>query len=373
MPSLIAVVPLGLERLAAKEIRALGGGIGKTEVGTARVAFEGPEDAVYRANLQLRLAERIVRPICEGYAPDFDLLAEVLRQVDWAKELPRDLPLRVVASARACRLYHTGAIEDCVRTTLEHAGIRCPAPDPEHRGPVVTLDLRGTGNRWAVALDTTGRALHRRGYRLKTAKAPLRENLAAALLLAAGWTGTTPLLDPACGAGTIAIEAALLARRRAPGLGRPFLFQHLPGFDPERWAALVQDAEARESAVGCPSLEGADATAGAIRAAKDNARRAGVLDILALRQRAIEDTPKVDGPGLVLANLPFGLRVDGGDDLPAQWARWGDRLRERRAGWRLLLLAPGRELAEAAGARARPLIRFPHGGVDVGLYDATGA
>ncbi len=372
MPPLIAVVPLGIERLAAREIRTLGGGIGKTTTEPGRVSFEGPPDALYRANLNLRIAERILRPVVDGYAPDFEHLSDLLRGVDWARSLPSNMPLRVATSARACRLYHTGAIEDCVRDALQRAGQRNAAPSQDHRGPVATLDLRGTGNRWSIALDTTGRGLHRRSYRLRTAKAPLRENLAAALLFAAGWTGDGPLLDPACGAGTIAIEAALLARRRASGLARSFLFEHLPGFDADRWQALLTEAQAADSADRCPSIEATDAAAGAVRATKDNAKRARVLDVVRIQRRTIEDTPTADGPGTVICNPPFGLRVGGGDDLPARWAGWGATLRERRPGWRLLLLAPGRALAQAAGAQGKPLIRFSHGGVDVGLWDATG-
>ena len=372
MQPLIAVVPLGLERLAAREIRALGGGIGKTVTEPGRVAFQGPADAKYRANLHLRISERILVPVAEGYAPDFELLADLLRDVEWARQLPPKLPLRVVVSARACRLFHTGAIEERVRAALERCGQHRPPPDAEYRGPVVTIDLRGTGNRWLVAVDSTGRGLHRRSYRLRTAKAPLRENLAAALLFAAGWTGDVPFLDPTCGAGTIAIEAALLARRRASGLDRPFLFEHMPGFDRDRWQALVEAARARESTEACPTLEGADLAAGSLRAARDNAQRAGVLDVLRLHQRPLEDTPADEGSGLILCNPPFGLRVDAGDDLPARWAEWGRVLRERRPSWRRLMLAPGRRLAEAAGANGKALIRFPHGGVDVGLWDITG-
>lgn len=372
MQPLIAVVPLGLERLAAREIRALGGGVGKTKPEPGRVAFQGPADAVYRANLHLRISERILRPLVEGYAPDFEHLVDLLRDVPWGDVLPPKLPLRVVVSARACRLFHTGAIEERLRAALERCGQDRPPPGPEHRGPSLTIDLRGTGNRWLVALDTTGRGLHRRSYRLRTAKAPLRENLAAALLFASGWEGDTPFLDPFCGAGTIAIEAALRARRRPPGLGRPFLFEELPGFDRDRWRALVEAAQEAESTGSCPPIDGADLAAGAVRAARDNGKRAGVLDVLTLHQRTIEDTPPDEGEGLILCNPPFGLRLEAGDDLPARWAGWGALLRERRPGWRRLMLAPGRRLAEAAGARGKALIRFPHGGVDVGLWDVGG-
>jgi putative N6-adenine-specific DNA methylase len=371
MQPLIAVAPLGLEKLAAREIRALGGGIGKTKVEPTRVTFQGPADAVYRANLHLRLAHRILRPVVDGYAPDFEQMSDLVRGADWAAVLPRDLPLRMSVSTKACRLYHTGAIEECVREALVKSGIPALAPDEDYKGPAATVDLRGSGNRWVIAVDTSGRGLHRRSYRRRTGKAPLRENLAAALLFASGWTGKTPFLDPFCGAGTIAIEAALLARNRAPGLDRDFVFEHAPYFDAERWGQLIEAARARESIEGCPPIEASDQAGGAMRAAQENGTRAGVLDVLRLERRPVEDIPAVEGPGLIIANPPFGVRIEGIADLAGAWKKWGDLLRERRPGWRILLLAPGRELAEAAGATARPLIRFPHGGIDVGLYEVA--
>lgn len=368
MRQLIAVVPLGLERLAAREIRTLGGGVGKTKVEPGRVSFEGPPDALYRANLWLRIAERILLPVAYGPAREFEQLADLVRGVDWAQHLPQKLPLRFSISAKGCRLYHTGAIEERLRDALNRAGHRLDAPAEDYKGPYATLDVRGTRDHWLVAVDTTGRGLHRRSYRKRTAKAPIRENLAAALLFATGYTGDVPFLDPTCGAGTIAIEAALLARKRAPGLDRPFLFEQMPSFDAARWRQLVEDARRTES-TDHPPLEAADAVSGAVRASKDNAQRAGVLDRLTITRRSLEDTPSAEGGGLIVCNPPFGKRVEAGPDTLAAYAKWGDTLRQRRPGWRILMLATGRKEGHAAGARSKPLIRFLHGGIEVGLYE----
>ena len=368
MPSFIALAPLGLERLVAREIRGLGGGVGRTLPEPGRVAFEGPPDALYRANLQLRVAERVLVRLGEGKARTFDELRTLVSDIQWESFVSSKLPLRVAASARACRLYHTDALAERVREALATRGIDAPEPAEEYRGAVQTIDLRGTEDNWIVSVDSSGGALNRRGYRQQTAKAPIRENLAAGLLLAAGWDGSVPLLDPMCGSGTIVLEAAWIAAHRPPGLDRPFLFERFADFDAPRWTALKEEARAGLRP-GPFDIEGADRAGGAIKAAQGNARRAGSTEGLALVRRSIEDTPLREGPGMVLFNPPFGRRIGPEEDPTDAWKAWGELLRARRPGWRLLALAPRRELAEAFGAPGKPWLRFRHGGLDVALVE----
>ena len=358
---LVAVAPAGLEQLVAREIRALGGGIGKTRIERDRIWFEGPPDALMRANLQLRTADRILIPLAQDAIYDFAALRSMVADLPLEDYLPAGLEVRCSVSARNCRLYHSGAVEDAIREGILARRLKLPKGDGRNWA---TIDARGTDDRWTLCIDSSGPGLWRRGYRQRTAKAPLRENLAAALLMLTGWTGDRPLLDPMCGSGTIPIEAARLAQRVAPGLHRRFAFERFPSLDEARWNELKEQAAAKvDPAGGGVAIEGADAIPGSLRAARENSGRAGTPDIRFAR-RAIEDTPAQAGPGLVLFNPPYGLRT--GEGLgPEQWSAWAAALRGSRADWDVVFLAPSKEMAEAMGARGKPLGRFPNGGIRV--------
>lgn len=358
---LIAVTPAGLEQLVAREIRSLGGGIGRTRVDRDRVEFEGPPDALMRANLHLRAAARILVPLARAEVRDFGELRRVVADIPWEDYLPPGLEVRFSVSALSCRLYHSGAVQDAIREGLLARRLKLPDGDGRNWA---TIDARGTNDMWTLCIDSSGPGLWRRGYRQRTAKAPLRENLAAALLLASGWRGERPLLDPMCGSGTFVIEAARIAQGRAPGLDRRFAFERFPCLDQERWAELKQQAVERvDPSGGGARIEGADAVAGAIRAARDNSRRADTV-LVRFERRRIEETPKADGPGLVIFNPPYGHRT-GDEQAVDQWRAWRAALLDRRPGWDVVVVTPGQEMAEALGAKGRPLARFRNGGIRV--------
>ncbi len=378
-----AVVPPGLERLAAREIRALGGGIGKTSADAGRVYFEGPADAGMRANLHLRIPERILLPLGRVRARHFEPLRLALSEMPFERWLPPGLPLRIAVSTKGCRLFHTDALEDCVREALVTRGLRHAAPGEDKTKALLTVDLRGQKDEWICSVDTTGRPLWRRGYRLRTARAPMRENLAAACLMAAGYDGG-PFLDPFCGSGTFPIEAAWMASHRAPGLDRPFLFESFAGHDPKRWAELI--GKARAAITADPPVEGSDRSQGGVQAARENAKRAGVH--IRLIRRRVADAPAGRPPGFIVCNPPYGKRADlAGDEAPTEdpteapsedptedatalWASWGESLRAARPGWNLAVVAANPELAKAFGARGKPLLRFRNGGIPVALWSA---
>ncbi|MCO4772771.1 MAG: hypothetical protein KDA24_22255 [Deltaproteobacteria bacterium] len=366
MNTLIAVVARGLEDVAAKEIRALGGGIGKTRKDRGRVFFQGPADAVYRANLQLRTVDRVLVPLGDKpfEATSSLALTRAAREMAWEEWVTPGQTLRVAASAKACRLYHTGAIADAIKEALVYRGI----PTEEEGDQPVTVDLRGTADRWTLAVDSSGPSLHRRGYRKATAMAPLKETFAAAALLKVGYTGEEPLLDPMCGSGTFVGEAALIASRRPPGLDRSFAFENWPSFDPEMWQKVVGRVGGAMRPLPA-AVEGADSAATAVKAAKGNLRRAEVDGVRILKRR-IQDTPPAKGPGIVIMNPPYGKRVGPGTAIDAargEWRAWANLLRERRPDAQIYALSPAEVLAEAAGAIGRPVLRFSNGGIPVAL------
>lgn len=358
---LIAVASPGLDQALAAEIRALGGGIGHTKVlRGGRISFDGPADALMRANLQLSMAERILLPVASGRVRAFDQLLPLVSSVPWEQYIAPGMRVEAVVRTRGCRLSHTGAVADAIIQGVEGRGLLLPKGDGIGR---VTIDARGTGDEWTLCIDTSGLGLNRRGYRKATAKAPLPETLAAAVLRLAGWRGDVPLLDPACGAGTLAIEAAYLAQGRAAGLGRTFAFEGWPKHDAERWTAIKEAAAARvDPTMGGVSIEASDHAAGSVQAARTNAKRAGVGDVVRIVKRSVERTPPAGGPGLIVFNPPYGLRTDGVD--LAAWRRAFDAARPE---WSAVLIAP-REVAEPFGVVSVPLAKLSVGGVRVGVW-----
>jgi putative N6-adenine-specific DNA methylase len=226
--------------------------------------------------------------------------------------------------------------------------------------------VRLAENRCIVSVDSSGALLHRRGYRLATAKAPLRETLAAGMLMASGWDLTSPLVDPFCGAGTIPIEAALMARKIAPGLNRHFAFKDWPNFDAETWErlkALSRGGEAKSS----PPLMGSDRDAGAIRAAGENAERAGVSDSIIFSCKAISALHPPPGPGWVVTNPPHGVRLKSRPDLRTLYIRLGRVLRAKCPGWSAAILCADDTLLELTGIKFDHQFPMRSGGLRVTL------
>jgi putative N6-adenine-specific DNA methylase len=386
-----AVTAPGLERVTASELEALG--IRGPRLGKGGVSFRASTRQLYAANLWLRSATRVVVRIERFRATSFSELESSLRAVPWSTWVPRRAPVRVRVASHGSKLYHTDAIEERVVRVLDrplHVPARTREGTPGERSTVGTNDSSGAPNDDAsdgdddgqlilvrvnhdevtISIDSSGAPLSRRGYRLQTAKAPLRENLAAALLLASGWDGTRPLLDPLCGSGTIAIEAALLARNIPPGQHRAFRFGEWPGFEPGTWASVGAEAEAKILDEAPVAIVGTDRDAGAIKAAQANAERADVLGDIDLHEAAISDLtapapgPAGDRTGWVITNPPYGARV-GGPDLRDLYARFGQVLREQVPGWHLGMLVADHRLAGQTKVRLEEQLRVANGGLRV--------
>ena len=202
-----------------------------------------------------------------------------------------------------------------------------------------------------VSLDSSGELLHRRGYRLATAKAPLRETLAAALLMASEWDGVHPLIDPFSGSGTIPIEAALLARKIPPGLNRQFGFQHWRGYEPAKWEALVESARRGILPEAPATILGSDRDSGAVTAAKSNAERAGVMRDLALEKASVSSLKSPGPVGWMVTNPPYGTRVGERQRLRDLYASLGNILRRDFEGWHLTMLVAAGRAGTADGNR----------------------
>lgn len=361
-PQYFAVAAPGLEGLVAAELGRAGLAAATPESGG--VSFGGGADALYRASLHLRTASRITMRLGGFEARTWFELERHGARLEWDRVLPAGMPVAFEVTSRKSRLYHQKGIAERLARVVG-------APTAHDGGPLQQVVVRVVRDRFLISADASGELLHRRGYRLETAKAPLRETLAAAMLQASGWDGTTPLLDPFTGSGTIPIEAALLARRMAPGLGRRFAFEAWPSFEPAMWEREVAAARAEVLPCAGVAIAGSDRDAGAIQAALANAARAGVGDDVTFRQAPLSALEAPPGPGLLLANPPWGARVSGSTDLRNLYAQLGNVARRTLRGWRVGLLVAGRSLAAHAGLAWEEQFTTTSGGIRVTLVTAT--
>ena len=380
-----AVAAPGLAPLVAAELRALG--FHALRADEAGVAFEATGERLMLANLWLRTASRVVvRLVDVPGITSFRELERVARLVPWATLVPPGAVVRVRATCRKSRLYHSDAVAERVAGAIERVvggvtfvagggaaddeGDDAPGDDPaEGAGDGAQLVVvRFFHDRCTISADSSGALLHRRGWRQAVGRAPLRETLAAAMLQAAGYDGSAPLLDPLAGSGTIAIEAALLARRLAPGRHRRFAFERWPGFDAAAWRRLLADADARALPRAPHPIEASDRDAGAVAAARANAGRAGVEGDVQVVQRPLSAlSPLAPGTpaGWVVTNPPYGKRVGERAALRDLYARLGDVLRVRRPGWRLALLGADPLLEGQLGLAFEAPVRTRNGGLPV--------
>lgn len=357
----------GLEPVLARELAGIeAAAITPTPGG---VAFEGKLELAYRANLWLRTANRVLLRAAEFRARAPEELFRHARDFRWETLLP-DLPLRVEVSLHASRMTSDSMVERTLREAIQArlADQGLPPLPAEGDGPSQLLLVRLEENRVILSLDSSGDLLHKRGYREATAKAPIRETLAAGILLAAGYDGSGPLLDPMCGAGTFPIEAALIARGLPPGLHRGFRFEQWPSFKEATWRHLKTKAQAEARGEVAHPIFAQDLNPGAIAATRANAERAGVVDDLTLAQRDFFAAAAPEGtPGWVVVNPPYGRRIGEHDDIGRLYARIGSQLRRSYPGWRYALVVPEPSLYGALRLPESERLLLPHGGLKIGV------
>ncbi len=367
MNAYFAVCAPGLESLTAQEMRLLDL---PAQPEPGGVSFKGGLAELYRANLHLRTAARVLARVGTFFhAANFAELRQRTAALPWERFLqPGQTPVLRVTCHKS-RLYHSDAVGRVVAAALaERLGNPTPPVKPQQEGdpPAQTVIVRLAEDRCTISVDSSGAMLHRRGYRQAVARAPLRETFAAALLLASGWDRRSPLIDPFCGSGTIAIEAACLARNLAPGLHRRFAFMEWSSFDASLWQGLCDAA--RDAALPqAPDILACDRDAGAIDMARANAERAGVLAQVTFKHQAVSALEPPPGTGWVVTNPPYGVRLDAGGDLRDLYARFGDVLRRQCPAWHLAVLSSDPILTGQLRLRLQPALSFKTGGLRVHL------
>ena len=371
-----AITAPGLEAITAAELRALG--LGPATPETGGVAFRATAGGLYAANLRLRTASRVVVRVAEFPARAFYELERRAARVPWERFVAPGSPAAFRVTCRKSRLYHSDAVAQRLHAAAARAGatVGVAATDEEGEDEAAVRPAGGGAQLFVVRLlhdvvtisvDSSGALLHRRGYRQAIGRAPLRETLAAAMLLASRWQPDRPLVDPLCGSGTIAIEAALLARRIAPGLQRAFAFQRWPEFDAGVWAGEVARAESEALDAAPAPIVGSDRDSGAVAAAVANADRAGVAADLLLVQRSLSALEPPPGPGWLVTNPPWGARVGEADRLRDLYARLGQVARTRCPGWTVALLSADPRLESQTGLPLAERFRTTAGGLRVRL------
>jgi putative N6-adenine-specific DNA methylase len=362
---LFLVAAPGVEPALVREAAALPGA-GQPRVVPGGVELRGDLELVYRANLWLRTATRVLVRVGELEAREFAKLRRRASGLPWERFVDGKHPLELSASQAGSRLYHTGAIVENLEAAIADR-LRAPLPADGEGG--LKILARGVADKWTFSVDSSGELLHKRGWRAETAHAPLRETLAAAMLLLCEWDPRTPLVDPMCGAGTLPLEAAALAMRIAPGLERGFAFERWPGFDAALWQRLRDEARGAQLAAPPAPIVGGDRSPAAVGAAERNAERAGLRAQVTLTHATLDELAPPPGPGLVIMNPPYGRRLADPRSLRRLYADIGRVLRARFAGWRAALLVADMRLVDAVGARVQREHALVNGGLRVRLLE----
>jgi putative N6-adenine-specific DNA methylase len=362
-PDLESITRLELHEIGIKVFSsnsAVSAGDSQEEQGG--VSFDGTLEDIYRANLCLRTTSRVLVRLGEFGAKGFDEYKKKVIRLPWEKYLKPGTFFQVKVTCRKSRLYHSAAVARETAAVLQDTLRIIPSQIGQSAGQLILVRI--LHDHCTISIDSSGELLHRRGYRYQTAKAPLRETLAAGLLIASGWDKISPLIDPFCGSGTIPIEAAMISRGIPPGKNRLFAFMDWPGYDPSFYESIKAEASRMEKGE-CASIFAYDRDAGAISGANANAQRAGVEGNLQVVRQSISELIPPSGIGWIVTNPPYGVRVKGGHDLRDLYSRFGDVLRNQFKGWSVAILSGDPILTGHTRLKFDPPIHFSNGGLPV--------
>lgn len=358
-----AVTAPGLEPLCLGELGSLGLTGAAVEGG---VEFSGRLEAAYLANLCLRTANRILLRVHEFRATSFHALAQEVAAFPWELFIAPGTPLRIHVTTHHCRLHHSDAIAERVQAAMAERLSNLSVA--QARMPL-QIFIRGVNDRFTASLDSSGENLYRRGIKTHTGIAPLRETLASAALMLAGYSGEEFLLDPMCGAGTFSLEASLMAKHLPPGGRRDFAFMAWPGFRPQHWSFLKRNADEQAICLETPRIMAADNDPHACRALEECVERHALSDAVSVSCRNFFDLdPRdlTDRPGLITLNPPYGRRLGNRAQHAMLLRDIFQVLQEKYRGWKAVLIAPrtGGKIDVPFPAQVQ---HFFHGGLAVNV------
>ena len=375
---LFAVCAPGLETFTAQELTYLGldphratdPGSNSDFEDNGGVEFVGTFDDICRANLQLRTASRILVRLGEFYTTTFSELRKKASHLSWERYLKPGQPVSIRVTCHKSRLYHSDAVAERIAGAISDR-LKKPVPATKIKDGISSENIQLVVVRFfhdlcTISIDTSGELLHRRGYRLETAKAPIRETLAAGLILASGWDKKSPLMDPFCGSGTIPIEAALIAGNISPGGNRKFAFMDWPDYSEGKVDRIVGSKMAASQG-NYPLIAASDRDEGAIQIARSNADRAGLTDQVQFSCQAVSAIMPPAVTGWIVTNPPYGIRVSANKDLRNLYAQIGKVLRIKCLHWHFAILCSDLSLLHQTGLHFQDTFILKNGGIKVRL------
>lgn len=368
------VVPchFGLEAVTKREIYDLGYEISRVEDG--RVTFIGDEEAICRSNIFLRTAERVLLQVGRFHATTFDELFEGIKALPWEDYIPRDGKFWVKkASSIKSKLFSPSDIQSIAKKAMvERLKEVYHVSWFEEDGAPYPVRIFLLKDEVMVTLDTSGDSLHKRGYRLMTSKAPLTETLAAALILLTPWRRDRILVDPFCGSGTFPIEAAMIASGIAPGMNRSFTAEEWTNFIPKNlWYEAVEEAQEQMDTEVKVDIQGYDIDPEVVKAARENAKRAGVEHMIHFQQRAVADLSHPKKYGFIITNPPYGERLEDKEDLPQLYSEIGASYRNLDS-WSMYLITSYEDTEKYIGRKADKNRKIYNGMLKTYFYQFMG-
>ena len=362
----------GLEAVLKREIYDLGYEITKVEDG--RVTFEGDEEAVCRANIFLRTAERVMIQVGRFKATTFEELFQGIRNLPWEEYIPEDGKFWVKkASSINSKLFSPSDIQSIAKKAMvERMKQKYHKEWFKEDGASYPVRIFLLKDEVTVALDTSGDSLHKRGYRTITSKAPLTETLAASLIMLTPWRKDRILVDPFCGSGTFPIEAAMIAANIAPGMNRDFTAEEWTNLiDRKLWYECVKEAEDMIDTTVKVDIQGYDIDGDVIKAARENAKRAGVEHMIHFQQRAVADLSHPKKYGFIITNPPYGERLEDKADLPELYTQIGQAY-QRLDSWSMFLITSYTDTEKYIGRKADKNRKIYNGMLKTYFYQFLG-
>mgnify|MGYP004610908703 FL=1 len=362
----------GLEAVLKREIYDLGYEITKVEDG--RVTFEGDEEAICRANIFLRTAERVMIQVGRFKATTFEELFQGIKNLPWEEYVPEDGKFWVKkASSINSKLFSPSDIQSIAKKAMvERMKQKYHKEWFKEDGAAYPVRIFLLKDEVTVALDTSGDSLHKRGYRTMTSKAPLTETLAASLIMLTPWRKDRILVDPFCGSGTFPIEAAMIAANIAPGMNRDFTAEEWTNMiDRKLWYECVKEAEDMIDTTVKVDIQGYDIDGDVIKAARENAKRAGVEHMIHFQQRAVADLSHPKKYGFIITNPPYGERLEDKADLPALYTQIGQAY-QRLDSWSMFLITSYTDTEKYIGRKADKNRKIYNGMLKTYFYQFLG-
>ena len=364
-----ASCPRGLEAILSDELTALGAV--EIKVVDGGVKFESSTEVMYRANLTSRIATRILCRVANGDYKTEDDLYNAALNVKWANLFDVSHGIKVSTTGVKCPLksldFMTLRIKDAICDQFRsQVNAR---PNVEIRDPDIRIHLYLEANYFDLYIDTSGQPLYQRGFRKSSVEAPIRENLAAGILVLSGWKPGEPLLDPMCGSGTFLIEAAMIALNKAPGLKRSFGFEHWRNFDSILFKNIKSEYQSQIKSLVFSHIYGSDEDLRAIRVTKSNLEEAGLTVAVELSCKSFNDIVAPLKAGVLIANPPYGVRIGEDENLAKAYPLWASTMKKKFSGWRTYFLTSDLRMPKLM--RLSPTKKTPlyNGALDCRLFE----